>query len=781
MSERQGKAESTPRKRALVSCDRCKLRRARCIRDNPTEPCADCKLSGVECESKLPRKQRVYGSVETLSLRFRALEALVKGLFPTEDLRDTTTLFKIAAARKIAMPAYDDVTPRPTEIFDDKHLQGQDYGLAPSGPSLQTTRSGTFTHLPTPSINRYHNPFVDPPPPQPVERLIPTLHGVPHYFGASSSFKLAIKIRDLVSRCKVIPEAKLLQRQSSSLQEDVVSDGNSKTTEPSRSTQTIEQIVEPDPDNDDSHSRKRSRADFEAVGDSYGDGNYDNDTIADFLPSRSVADAMISAYFEQPHLVIPVFHRSIFQYRYEATWQQTQADRLDPLRENEETAWLCCLALIFAFGAQALEKHDPTTARVLQKKYLGFVRTYFRSLITTASLTNVQALVLLQPARMAISMGMHREGTNAEFDPIERNTRRLVWWSLYSFEKLLCIMLGRPSCIEDVEVSTKTPDDSTEFPSGVFDRGLEITKLGYQIRRKAYFASNSPEHCKPTPLVAQMLLSELDDWKASLPAHFQLDASVPPRQKRSIFLLHTFYYYMRTLVTRSFLIEKVEDNICRLEHRPPPPGKLDEVRSLSEDCIASAHRSLQCLNKSAEMGHLNGVSWLDVFYVFHGVLIVCADFLARPKEQVESPEDTERKASVRSILQSTQVTKLAPTYNILSQIAVQFATITGAIKEHSFGNSVVELRNVIPPIPQPMQPTPFAEAGSVIENSGASTEWHENVSANVPWDFFDISLPNSSVAMANYPAYSGAFVEAVEGVSEVDGWTAKSLRGTRPM
>ena len=116
MAERsRDKADLAPRKRALISCDRCKVRRARCIRDKPDEPCADCKMSGVLCESKLPRKQRVYGSVETLSLRYRALESLVKGLFPQANVQDVNVLFKLAAERNIPMPARDDF--RPADIF----------------------------------------------------------------------------------------------------------------------------------------------------------------------------------------------------------------------------------------------------------------------------------------------------------------------------------------------------------------------------------------------------------------------------------------------------------------------------------------------------------------------------------------------------------------------------------------------------------------------------------------------------------------------------------------
>jgi proline utilization trans-activator len=203
----------------------------------------------------------------------------------------------------------------------------------------------------------------------------------------------------------------------------------------------------------------------------------------------------------------------------------------------------------------------------------------------------------------------------------------------------------------------------------------------------------------------------------------------------------------------------------------------------------------------ADMGVLNGVSWFDTFYAFNAVLIICAgkwvllvrigvlssrhnnyiclkyssDFLARPKDQPDSPEDVERKASVRSILQSTRVIKLAPTYNILSQIAVQFAKITGAIEEAT--NLVTDLGFVLSPTPQPAPPMLFAGGGSIVENSDASTEWFENQSANVPWDFFDMAPQNGPAMISTSSTNFGGFQVATGEQSDVDAWAARNLRG----
>src|ERR1700712_193111 len=87
------------RRRALVSCDRCKKRRIRCLRSSgsdASEACQSCLEVGVNCESTLPRKTRIYGSVETLSIRYRVLDALMKGLYPDKDTNNIDTLYAIA-------------------------------------------------------------------------------------------------------------------------------------------------------------------------------------------------------------------------------------------------------------------------------------------------------------------------------------------------------------------------------------------------------------------------------------------------------------------------------------------------------------------------------------------------------------------------------------------------------------------------------------------------------------------------------------------------------------
>lgn len=408
MAERsRDKADAAPRKRALVSCDRCKLRRARCIRDNPDEPCADCKASGVLCESKLPRKQRVYGSVETLSLRYRALEALVKGLFPQENLQDVNRLFKLAAERNIPMPANDDY--RPADIFSNptqhRSSQGSQQHLSTSHSAQQTfspqtggsSRStGTSATSPVSTTKEsQHNPFSETQQTgRSNEELIPTRHGVPHYFGPSSSFRLAMTIRGLVARCKAARGDFPTLRTMGSVPERTASNPSLQrsSTNPSDEEYTLGGAGNRESPAQDRRGKKRSRMQMESTDDSWEHFNEPNlDTIGDLLPSRSLADALVSAYFDRVHIYLPLFHRSMFQFRLEATYSR----RSEPLKNNSDMGWLICLCLVFSFGCQQLQEYDPEQSHKLRLKYLSFVKTYFRYLLTTTSIGNVQALVLL--------------------------------------------------------------------------------------------------------------------------------------------------------------------------------------------------------------------------------------------------------------------------------------------------------------------------------------------------------------------------------------------------
>lgn len=367
----------TLRRRALVSCDRCKKRRVRCLRSpegGPEDPCQNCLASGVKCESTLPRKQRIYGSVESLSLRYRALDSLVKGLFPGENTEEIDTLFRIAEAHHITMPTTDDNSAPEHVPYESSQ------SVYPSPPADESAHDHSVTLNTLPSRD---NPFISRPTKVAEERLIPASHGVSHYIGPSSSFGFAFTVRDMVAECHALSSQRQPDRAQLTLQSDFGGLRTSKALEPQDSevNASLDEAAEQDFEGAGVEQQK-SPSPFVS-------NPPKKNALAGFLPDREVADALVEAFFEQVHPSYLLFHRGTFQLRYESIWIPNQIREPAP-------GWICCIFMVFVFGAQALEHHDKQQSMFLQRRYLTLVQSRLHHLINTTSLVNIQALLLLQ-------------------------------------------------------------------------------------------------------------------------------------------------------------------------------------------------------------------------------------------------------------------------------------------------------------------------------------------------------------------------------------------------
>jgi proline utilization trans-activator len=802
--QRSRRIPDAARRRAAVSCDRCKLRRAKCIRQSTNEACANCVSSGVQCESTLPRKQRVYGSVESLSLRFRVLEALVKGLFPAEDIQQVDVLYRLAAERGIATPPADDVPVSHEDVFEHP-----------------------TTHGPEPL---QENPFAE----QPLsalaeleEKLIPTPHGIAHYLGPSSSFGFAATCRSMVARCSANPNCKHPRVQQRAVQNDFVSLRVTGAIESGQADQELDEAAEAALDSPIQAHRvpvqpKQGLVPFaSSPADSRTDSvSMRNRTIEEFLPARNIADALVRAFFDRVHSNYPLFHRSMFQLRYEALWKR----KSEQLRELNP-GWVCCLAAIFLFGAQVLERHDRDQSLLIQKRYLNLARSYFSRMIASTSLLNVQALMLLQlyehqagernaawmllgcASRMAVALGMHRENTNSTFDPIERNTRKMVWWTLYQFELTLSIILGRPSSIDEAQITVQLPDefmwDGGDSAPQYAEFKLKLSKIAIRGRHIMYSSPlDLSTNAAPPPIgEAQRLLGELNGWYAALPHHLRPESNMGHGiLRRKILLLHIAYHHGRCLVTRPHLIYKVNIEINNLRPESSQMSVVpDSVLELSRDGLHSAAEVGRYFEELARTNSVDGISWLDPYYAYHAVMVLALDSLAKSVNHVDPPEEVARKAATKSIVTCLRSTKLSPTYQLLAKVAEQFAAIVGALDSPGTDDS------------SNLQVTSRAsddQTGAVPRTSGYSvpgltvpptpaSNWLQADPSYPVWDFFDIvSFPSAQSGTFNdmhYVALDGMAFNANEGyqnfnmngvresesvpiASETDDWATRVLR-----
>ncbi|RFU33619.1 hypothetical protein B7463_g2722, partial [Scytalidium lignicola] len=692
------------RRRALVSCDRCKKRRVRCLRavgSDASEPCQSCVEVGAVCESTLPRKQRIYGSVETLSIRYRVLDALIKGLYPDEDTSNIETLRAIGKSHNIELPT----TSSPSDVEEMFNKDSMPHVAKPLIPSASSTSPGGA------SVKKRFDTLLD-------ERLVATPHGTSHYIGPSSSFGFMIRCRKMLSRYNGFcmqygpPDERTREqsafaeaRHSKALEPEVMDDKQRSADDPSQAESELPLPTLTQTLKSKTHDMPNMPIRPRFMEDSNPPIRLSRDTpFIKFLPRKDVSDALIGAFFEYVHPNFTVLHQNSFLHQYRTTF----VDGTKAIKDVEP-GWACCLFMTLVFGAQVFENHDREQFTKLQRRYLDLVEARVNLLISSGSIANLQAILLLQlyqhntterntafmilgcASRMAMALGLHREVINAGFGPIEQELRRQIWWTLYIFEQNQCTILGRPSGVDDVEINVSLPDEEIlgvrEFvPPDYMDFSIRMSRIQAEVTRQIYAVPSSPYESGDSSLtaLAYQYLQEVDTWEKELPPHLRLDnPNLSLKHQRAVMLLHIACLQTQLLITRPFILRKVSVQLAAFIGDNTRNTALDDDElSLSYSCGTYAKNCLELLNQLEARNIFNGTSWLDGYYVYHCTVILSIDFLARRRDQEDCIEDLNRKREVQSIYEALRSMSLAPTYAILTQIAFQFAGIVNVLQEH---------------------------------------------------------------------------------------------------
>jgi hypothetical protein len=700
----------------------------------------------------LPRKQRIYGSIESLDTRYRLVQAIIRRLLPGRDVDDEGSLRQLAREYGVTDEELDP---------GSRSLRG--------GSSHNPLRTGYGGDEAQDRDQRSDGDFdltcI------PEGRLIPAPRGGSHYVGPASSFLFANTVRHLVSKSSLpaFDDASFRRylraieftsfRTSQALEARIQGHPASGAADEELAQNEAGGLTDPF---HGAYASYVSPADWPTPR-----SVLDARSTRELLPRRDVSDTAIAAFFDRVHPNFAVFHRDHFRARYKALWAPTTP----PMATQGDIGWTCSLLMSLALGAQALESSNPNAgdgASLVQSRCVSpVIRQGFQRLSLTASLSNTQALLLLslyqhnagerntawmvlgQAARMAVALGMHRDGEYAGFDTIERNTRRMVWWTLHMFEQTMSLALGRPSVTDIRDVTTRLPDEATDgeddYPSGYLAQSVSLTSLATSVRR--IVAAVSSDYDKPDFLMKRIAISEdlsrqLSNWRAGLPPHLCPDFPfITNKHRRVILFLHATYHHIRSVLDRPFLL-------CWTNHMidsaTVAKTELDDrlaLRAMSAGQDAKGVLKLIC--QLAACGLLEPAVWLDFYYVHHAVLIVGLRFLVVS----ETPEADDRD-TVRAALSLARDAQLAPTYRILVNIARQFALITGIDTE-----VLAEEALDIPPSNAPAgSADPYATATiGVTSRSSPAPPFADMYSFGLVddlhragheefWNFFDVAL-----------------------------------------
>ncbi|KAL9603857.1 MAG: hypothetical protein Q9219_000966 [cf. Caloplaca sp. 3 TL-2023] len=208
-------------------------------------------------------------------------------------------------------------------------------------------------------------------------------------------------------------------------------------------------------------------------------------SLIDFLPSKLIADRLLSQYWFAVHPLCRTVHRPTLQRRYNAFWADVETG-MEPPGSLQAIVFAALFSGVVSMSDDVVLMEFGTTKRDLVENFQMGTETALgrANVIRTTKVETLQALVMYMiplcrgeisrshsalvgtALRIAECMGLHRDGSEYGFGPIETHVRRLIWYQICFLDIRTCESQGpRPHIRED--------EFDTQFPLNVDDEELE--------------------------------------------------------------------------------------------------------------------------------------------------------------------------------------------------------------------------------------------------------------------------------------------------------------------
>ncbi|PNY28917.1 Transcriptional activator protein acu-15 [Tolypocladium capitatum] len=291
-------------------------------------------------------------------------------------------------------------------------------------------------------------------------------------------------------------------------------------------------------------------------------------------PPRLFSDRCVNVFFQEWAPLFPVLHKPTFLAMYEEFVAAPER-----VRCNYKLAQLY---LVFGIAGLSSESPDYPQLASCEKQW----NEALEAVMVENTINTLQCLILallyctmradskrLQHYK-SVAVGLsHRLGLHqsqkrfSEFGALTLETRKRVFWTLYTLDCFTAATLGLPKLLREDDVQAEHPSDADD--ECITEKGFqpalpgEYTRLSSALAlfRAARILARVLEKLYPASANHRLSLQqmgalegELDAWYADLPAHLRL-SFVQDRPSTNVTgsrspLLALAYYYIRTLIYR---------------------------------------------------------------------------------------------------------------------------------------------------------------------------------------------------------------------------------------
>lgn len=362
-------------------------------------------------------------------------------------------------------------------------------------------------------------------------------------------------------------------------------------------------------------------------------------------------------------------------YLYHLMMRKATLDKLDEIYQTGDfdcTANKCKFFALFAFGQAYSIRSEPTTvSRVPGTAYFARAMSLVQILPERTSITHLETLLLLvsekspslryscvltfsqslfsyylnrrhsayvligNAMRMSLTIGLNHNIPESQLiDPVERQHRIEIWWTIYIFDRMWGSKMGLPMQIldEDIHVDMPTPisprwrHDEELSDTDYMTANIKLARIVGETISKLYSRRKYEETFLQR---VQKLLKALKNWVDTLPESLRLNMEDLESSKKPIVSLHMAFNQCVILTTRPTLLHllitlrKSNANKTPGHTATPQDAAVSQpVLTLSEACIHAARHSHSMILTRWINGTMPTFGYFHAHYLFSSALIL---------------------------------------------------------------------------------------------------------------------------------------------------------------
>ncbi|RPA99695.1 hypothetical protein L873DRAFT_1581487, partial [Choiromyces venosus 120613-1] len=395
-----------------------------------------------------------------------------------------------------------------------------------------------------------------------------------------------------------------------------------------------------------------------SAADSPFDGQTPNTSM---LPTREVAKVLLDVCMDDACVLMRFVHRPTFDDMVNRIYEKDPNDFGDD--ENNHLP-----LLYLAFGVGCIFSCDLSEIGILDPvvegtKYFNIGRRMIE-ITDCRDIPSIQCVIMMvlflqSSARMStcysyvgialsasVRMGLHRSLPETRFDPIERETRKRIFWTVRKMDTYVGALLGLPKGIADEDIDQDMPTEvDDEFitkdvilpqSDGVMPMILaanahcrllkimaKMVKYIYPLKGVEASVTGKRSNYSVSSSKLREIESDLQVWLEKLPMQLRPGGDTPKELQKVQYLLKMAFAHVQMMLYRPFL---------HYISRPKNKGCDERPYASAANCVNVSRKIVHTADEMRKMGILNGAYWFTMYTCFFSVITLVYFVLENPEE-----------------------------------------------------------------------------------------------------------------------------------------------------